>query len=42
MDFMQLVDMVLHVDKSLGRVIAEYGQMVYGVLSAIVFAESWR
>ena len=40
MDFMQLVDMVLHVDKSLGRVIAEYGQMVYGVLSAIVFAET--
>ena len=40
MDFMQLVDMVLHVDKSLGKVIAEYGQMVYGVLSAIVFAET--
>lgn len=40
MDFMQLVDMVLHVDKSLGRVIAEYGQMVYGVLTAIVFAET--
>lgn len=40
MNFMQLVDMVLHVDKSLGNVIAEYGQMVYGVLSAIVFAET--
>ena len=40
MDFMQLVDMVLHVDKSLGRVIAEYGQMVYAVLTAIVFAET--
>jgi membrane-associated protein len=40
MDFMQFVDMVLHVDKSLGRVIAEYGQMVYAVLSAIVFAET--
>ncbi len=40
MDFMQLVDMILHVDKSLGKVIAEYGQMVYGVLSAIVFAET--
>src|SRR6476660_5977163 len=40
MDFMPLVDMILHVDKSLGVVIAEYGQMVYGVLSAIVFAET--
>lgn len=40
MDFMQLVDMILHVDKSLGQVIAQYGQMVYGVLSAIVFAET--
>jgi len=40
MDFMQLVDMILHVDKSLGKVIAEYGQMVYGVLCAIVFAET--
>ena len=40
MDFMQFVDMILHVDKSLGRVIAEYGQMVYAVLSAIVFAET--
>ncbi|MET0963253.1 MAG: VTT domain-containing protein [Noviherbaspirillum sp.] len=40
MDFMQLVDMVLHVDKSLGRVIAEYGQTVYGVLTAIVFTET--
>jgi membrane-associated protein len=40
MNFMQLADMILHVDKSLGVVIAEYGQMVYGVLSAIVFAET--
>ncbi len=40
MDFMQFVDMILHVDKSLGRVIAEYGQLVYGVLWGIVFAET--
>lgn len=40
MDFMQFVDMILHVDKSLGLVIAEYGQLVYAVLSAIVFAET--
>lgn len=40
MDFMQFLDMILHVDKSLGTVIAEYGTMVYAVLSAIVFAET--
>ncbi len=40
MDFMQFVDMILHVDKSLGRVIADYGQLVYGVLWGIVFAET--
>jgi membrane-associated protein len=40
MDFMQVVDMVLHVDKSLGRLIADYGQLVYAVLFAIVFAET--
>lgn len=40
MDFMQLMQMVLHVDQSLGKVIAEYGTMVYGVLFAIVFAET--
>jgi membrane-associated protein len=40
MDFMHLLDMILHVDKSLGAVIAEYGTMVYAVLSGIVFAET--
>jgi membrane-associated protein len=40
MDFMQLLDMILHIDKSLGTVIAEYGTMVYVVLSGIVFAET--
>jgi len=40
MNFMQFIDMILHVDKSLGLVIAEYGTMVYAVLSAIVFAET--
>lgn len=40
MNFMQFLDMILHVDKSLGTVIAEYGTMVYGVLTAIVFAET--
>lgn len=40
MDFMQLLDMILHIDKSLGAIIAEYGTMVYVVLSTIVFAET--
>jgi membrane-associated protein len=40
MDFMQFLDMILHVDKALGSVIAEYGTMVYAVLFGIVFAET--
>ncbi|MGE5650096.1 VTT domain-containing protein [Noviherbaspirillum sp. UKPF54] len=40
MDFMQLLDMVLHVDKYLGTVIEQYGTMVYVVLFAIVFCET--
>lgn len=40
MDFMQLLDMILHVDKSLGIWIAQYGTLVYAVLFAIVFCET--
>lgn len=40
MNFMQFIDMILHVDKSLGIVIAQYGTMVYVVLAAIIFAET--
>jgi membrane-associated protein len=40
MDFMQFLDMILHVDKYLGTLIAEYGNLVYAVLSGIVFAET--
>ncbi|MFZ6656862.1 VTT domain-containing protein [Undibacterium sp. TJN19] len=40
MDFMQLLDMILHVDKMLGTVIAQYGTLVYVVLFAIVFCET--
>ena len=40
MDLMQLLDMVLHVDKMLGTVIAQYGTLVYFVLFAIVFCET--
>lgn len=40
MDFMQFFDMILHVDKTLGMLIAQYGTLVYAVLFAIVFAET--
>lgn len=40
MDFMQFFDMILHVDKYLGIVIAQYGTLVYAVLFAIVFCET--
>ncbi|MFZ6743452.1 VTT domain-containing protein [Undibacterium sp. JH2W] len=40
MDFMQLLDMILHVDKMLGTVIQQYGTLVYFVLFAIVFCET--
>lgn len=40
MTFMQFFDMILHVDKSLGLLITEYGTMVYAVLAGIVFAET--
>jgi len=40
MDLMQILDMVLHVDKMLGTVIEQYGTLVYFVLFAIVFCET--
>ncbi len=40
MTFMQFLDMILHVDKSLGLLISDYGSMVYAVLAGIVFAET--
>jgi membrane-associated protein len=40
MDLMQLFDMVLHVDKTLGVLLAEYGIYVYIVLFAIIFCET--
>ena len=40
MDLMQLLEMILHVDKMLGTVIAQYGTLVYFVLFAIVFCET--
>jgi len=40
MEFTQLINMLLHIDQSLGHVIATYGTLVYVVLFAIVFAET--
>lgn len=40
MDLMQFLDMILHVDKSLGVLLAQYGVYVYAVLFAIVFCET--
>lgn len=40
MDLMQFLDMVIHVDKTLGMVISQYGTLVYVVLSGIIFCET--
>jgi membrane-associated protein len=40
MDLMQFFDMIVHVDKTLGMLLAQYGIYVYAVLFAIVFCET--
>ena len=40
MEFSQLIDLLLHVDKSLGIMLATYGPAVYALLFVIVFAET--
>ena len=40
MDLMQFFDMILHVDKTLGMLLAQYGVYVYAVLFAILFCEN--
>ncbi|WP_338845490.1 VTT domain-containing protein [Massilia sp. W12] len=40
MDFMQLLDMLVHVDKTLKIFVDQYGLLVYALLFAIVFAET--
>lgn len=40
MDLMQFFDMIIHVDKTLGVLLAQYGVYVYIVLFAIVFCET--
>ncbi len=37
---MQLLDIVLHVDKTLGVIISQYGTWVYFILFAIIFCET--
>ena len=40
MEFSQILDLILHIDKSLGSLLASYGAVVYAILFAIVFAET--
>ncbi|MES2262540.1 MAG: VTT domain-containing protein [Pseudomonadota bacterium] len=40
MDFVQFLDMLVHVDKTLDMLIAQYGTLVYIVLFAIIFCET--
>lgn len=37
---MGLIDFILHVDVHLGELIAQYGSVTYGILFAIIFAET--
>lgn len=37
---LQLIDMLLHLDKTLGQVIADYGVWVYAILFLIIFCET--
>ncbi|KQZ42403.1 VTT domain-containing protein [Duganella sp. Root1480D1] len=40
MDFVQLLDMLVHVDSAMDKLIAQYGMYVYALLFAIVFCET--
>ena len=40
MEFSQLIDLILHIDKSLGSMLDSYGPVVYALLFGIVFAET--
>lgn len=40
MDFMELFNMILHVDQTLGIFIEQYGTLIYIILFAIVFCET--
>ena len=38
--WLQFLDMIVHVDKTLGLLIEQYGTLVYAVLFAIIFCET--
>lgn len=40
MDFSQLIDVFLHLDRHLAEVVANYGPWVYGLLFLIIFVET--
>jgi membrane-associated protein len=40
MDFVQLLDMLVHVDSAMPKLIAQYGMYIYALLFAIVFCET--
>jgi membrane-associated protein len=40
MDFAQLIDIFLHLDKHLAAVVEQYGPWVYAILFAIIFVET--
>ncbi|QBE64531.1 VTT domain-containing protein [Pseudoduganella lutea] len=40
MDFVHLMEMLVHVDKALDTLIAQYGTLVYAILFAIIFCET--
>lgn len=40
MDFMQMLEMLVHVDKTMGMFVRDYGVWVYAILFAIVFGET--
>jgi membrane-associated protein len=37
---MELIDFILHIDDYLVKLIAQYGPLIYGILFAIIFAET--
>jgi len=40
MNLAQLLDLILHVDKTMGEVISQYGALIYLLIAAIVFSET--
>ena len=40
MNLAQLLDLILHVDKTMGEVIRQYGALIYVLIAAIIFSET--